>query len=160
MAEAMQFSIQGIPGVLEGLRRMSERVEKRAVKRAVRAAAKPIVATIKSNLLQQGSQRSGVTRESIGAVIRSYKGSAITVAVMGPRRGFETTYRGRAHDPAKIGHLIERGHKATGWYREMGGARVAAKPFIRPAIDQHRQSTQVIVAAAIRVEIQAASRGG
>ncbi len=138
---------------------MSERIEKRTVKRAVKAAAKPIVESIKSNLSLQDAIRSGATRESIGTVIRSYQRGLVTVAVMGPLSGRQQTYKGKEVDPAKIGHLIERGHEATGWFREMGGNRVAGKPFVRPAIDQHRESSQVIFVGVIRSEIAAIAGG-
>ncbi len=159
MPESMQFSIEGIPGVLEGLRRMSERVEKRAAKRAVTAAAKPIVAAAEINLQSEGAVRTRALLRSLGTVVRTYQRGQITVAVFGPRKGFDTTFRGRRHIPSKIGHLVERGHKASGWHREMGGQFVAAKPFLRPAMDQNRAGSQVIFASVIRAEIQAASRG-
>lgn len=152
MAEAMQFSLEGIPQLLAALRRMDERLEKRTVKRAIVSASKPIVDSIKSNLARQ-VQRTGATEKSIGTVVRTYQSGQTVVAIMGPRTGYATTWRGRKHDPAKIGHLIERGHKASGWAREMGTMQVAAKPFIRTAMDQHRASSQEIFAATIRAEL-------
>ena len=158
MAETIQFSLSGMPALLTGLRRMSERLEKKTLKHAVKAAADPIAATMKSNLSAQGVGRTFALQKSIGVVTRSYQGGQIAVAVVGVRRGFGTTYRGRKHEPTRIAHLIEGGHEAGGWSREMGGQRVAARPFARPAMDQHRAGAQAIFAATIRSELQQAGR--
>lgn len=161
MAETIQFNLSGDRELLASLRRLNQATEAKVTRKAVGEAVKPIAEAARQNLIRNGTRVTGALAKSMGIVKRSYRNGEIIVAVFGPRRGFQTTYRGKKHDPANIGHLVEYGHQPGGWHAKQASARtVEAKPFMRPAIDAHKGEALDILAVVLRAQIQRVQRGG
>ncbi len=151
----IQFNLSGDRELLVSLRRLDQAVEAKVTRKAVEEAVKPIVEAARQNLIRNGTRVTGALAKSMGIRKRSYRGGEIIVAVFGPRRGFKTTFRGKKHDPANIGHLVEYGHAPGGWHAKQANARtVAAKPFMRPAIDAHGAEALGILTGVLRAQIQ------
>lgn len=48
-------------------------------------------------------------RKSIGIKVRTYRKTASSIGVVGPRHGYRTTYKGRPVNPVKYSHIVEGG---------------------------------------------------
>lgn len=130
-----QFKLEfkGIRELARNLERLPDKLQKSAEKAVLRAGAVPIRKAAKRNAAK--SKDTGLLMKSIGLSVKKVKG--ITSARVGPRsmrqvvtRTNKRTGKKRQEiaDPNKYSHLVE-----------YGTAHSAAKPFIRPAIDQSQE---------------------
>jgi HK97 gp10 family phage protein len=104
-------------------RELGPRVQRRALRPAVSAAATPIVKAAKA----KAAKRSGLLKKSLGKKIKTYADKGMVIAVIGPRTGVNGEVNGKKYVPAKIAHLIEKGHIAR------DGSYVPGQPFLGPA---------------------------
>jgi len=123
---------------------MSVKVQKKISRQVIMKAGRRTAKAAKPKV----TIRSGTLKKSIGTRGRTYKDDVM--AVVGPRQGFRTTVDGEPHDPAKIGHLVERGHGGPGPAR--------AYPFLRPALDETNSSNKSLIAAELGKKIEAEAR--
>jgi HK97 gp10 family phage protein len=114
----------------------------------IRDAFKPVARGIKDSAKQRVRVDTGWLRKSLDVRIQTYRNSGITVAVIGPRTGFQkdkktgkkvlTTYGKKmvasiARRPTQYAHLVELGHATS------GGGKVQAYPFLEPAWKANEQ---------------------
>jgi hypothetical protein len=151
----VRLNISGFKELSQALGDMTPRMADAAARKAVRAAARPVVLQARANLAALPlADSTGLLSRSIGVKVKKYKGrgaprvvgfagsaktqrmyaaAGITMAIIGPRKGFGTVVQ-RAYgyglgkgtgistrlsdrqqvknvysDPAKYGHLIEGG---------------------------------------------------
>ena len=125
-----KMEFKGIPDLVRNLQTLPDKLQKSAEKAVLRAGAVPIRKAAKRNAAK--SKDTGLLMKSIGLSVKKVKGT--TSARVGPRSMRQTVTRtnkktGRKYqeiaDPNKYSHLVE-----------YGTAHSAAKPFIRPAVDQ------------------------
>lgn len=107
-------------------------VAKRLMRYALSAGAR-IIAREAKDLAPRDT---GLLKRSIGIRAVTYS-SGVSVAIIGPRKGFKTTVsrRGRSQvaNPAKYAHLLEFGHVMRNEKDGPELGRVKAYPFIGPA---------------------------
>ena len=125
-----RMEFKGIPDLVRNLQTLPDKLQKSAEKAVLRAGAVPIRKAAKRNAAK--SKDTGLLQKSIGLSVKKVKGA--TSARVGPRSMRQTVTRtnkktGRRYqeiaDPNKYSHLVE-----------YGTSHSAAKPFIRPAINQ------------------------
>lgn len=124
----MNVKITGMDSVRRNLRSLPKELMKSAETAVLRAGATPILKASKSMVPKD----SGLLKKSLGLRVATLKGQKS--ARVGPRTGMKQTVSRKLPngktiqvlaDPNKYSHLVE-----------YGTSHSAAKPFIRPAIDQ------------------------
>lgn len=122
------LKFEGIAELEREMRQIPSRMRRNAYKTGMRAAGRVAVNGAKQLLDAQGVKDTGQLRKSIGAKV-SRQGTAVSV---GARTGFAVpappgrkTKSGMI-DPQKYAHLVE-----------LGTSRAAAKPFLRPGMDNN-----------------------
>lgn len=112
----------------------------RECEQAMKAVAKPIIASARRRLKKGHGIRTGQLKKSLGVrKILKFPYEGKIVMYVGAREGFATVEdNGKKHDPARIAHLVEFGHKMA------TGGQVQEKPFLRPAIDEHRSKFNTV----------------
>lgn len=115
-------------------------LEKKLVKQIIRKAIRKVAKEVKDRI-QVPKPRTGYMQKSFGIKVKTYKGTVI--AVIGPKSAYRvdlgTISRGpnkgqvRRYAPSHIVHLVER-----------GGKRIAAKPFMLPALPTPERIAQAI----------------
>lgn len=138
----------GIAGVMRALDDLPEQFRKSAEKAVLRAGAKPILKAAKSKVPVD----TGMLKKSLGISVHANRSGWISARV-GPRKGFKSknlTGRNRVRaTKGKRSTWQERklaDAQEISWYVETGTPHSAAKPFIRPAIDE--AANQVLEAMA------------
>ncbi len=101
--------------------------------------------------------RAGLLKKSIGFKVTTGKDGTI-VAMAGPRRGFRKNIgvrvRGKnvgkevVYDPARTSHLVE-----------FGSVHAAAKPFLRPAMEDSKAEIVEAVASTIQAALERLNSG-
>jgi hypothetical protein len=107
------LEVRGLPEVRAALAGVKDGVQNRVVKKGLDAVAKP---TLKKAKAYERRKRTRQLQKSLGIRPRAYGRGATRnyVVVVGPRRGFTIVGPdGRRIDPAKYGHLVEKGRKAV-----------------------------------------------
>ena len=121
------------------LARLDERKKNTIVRQALGKAAKPILKNARARVPVE----SGLLKKSLGVKTKTYRRSGVSIAVIGPRKGFKTKVGGvktrvgsakgdetrQVRNPAKYAHLVE-----------LGTEHSAAKPFLEPALGNNRQT--------------------
>lgn len=112
----------------------------------IKAVAKPVIASARRRLKKGHGYLTGQLKKSLGVrKILKYPSEGKIVMYIGAREGFATvSENGKKHDPARIAHLVEFGHKLA------TGGQVEEKPFLRPAIDEHRGTFSSVFADKIK----------
>lgn len=106
------------------LEQLARRIGRAAMRQAVGKASTPFTRRAK----QLVPRRYGILKKSIGRRIRTYKARDEVAVIIGPRRGFKQPDPAGGDgyvDPARYGHLVERGTSHS-----------APQPFLRPAFEQ------------------------
>jgi HK97 gp10 family phage protein len=138
------------------LAELSAKHARAALKAGVNEATQLVAADAKVRVQKRTRQ----LKKSIGRKVKGYRGGAVVVGLVGPRRGFRITLPdGRTVDPAKYAHLVEYGRGASRVKKKkvladkiagkVFGKEVAParpKPFLRPAFDANRAKIPVVMA--------------
>lgn len=143
--------------VSQGLARFKLAVRNRIMRGAMGVVSRRVAGQAKDRA-RVVSTRTRQLWRSMGQKVKTYKNNAITVAVIGPRRGFDAAVRvidkklrkRRKIDgpriifvrPTKYAHLVERGTKHS-----------RAKPFLDPTFRATEQPAQNLLAAELRKRI-------
>lgn len=147
--------ISGVEDMIGTLKKLgAKKVMQPALARAIAEAAPLIVGAARL----RAPNKTGGTRESLGARVRMGRKQTVYAAI-GPRRGMKWsmgTHMRRVgwrkalhqvevlHYPAKIAHLIERGH---------GGPRPAPPhPFLEPALLSSRNAVLAVMRGVLEEE--------
>lgn len=129
------FGDRELRRALGGMRAATQR---KIVRPAVNAALTPVNKAAK----RSAPKRTGQLKRSIGKVVRLYKKRGVIWGGVGPRKGFKVIIDGKAVDPTKYAHLVER-----------GTVRTKANPFLRRALDENKSEAKRIMAERIRAGI-------
>lgn len=181
---AVTAQVIGAEAVMKSLANLKGAVQRRLVRGALTAAARVVAKEMKA----LAPRDSGLLKKSIGQVVRTYRNKGVTLAVIGPRRGFKRfVNRTRADgskrqvmsDPVKYARLVEFGtephalgkgsdlltkKKSKGKQHGLMHPGTRAQPFIRPALERKKAEamnvfTQKLREGMEREAAKAAARG-
>lgn len=134
----LEVELHGFDELARKLSEFSDSVAKRLAKSSLKRAMKPVLETAQSlcPVSEDGSHGNppGYLRDSLTVSTASGKGK-ITARVQSKKGAFE---------PGKY----------YGGYLEYGTCKMAARPFLRPALDQNKQVCLDLLAAEIRAAIE------
>ncbi len=137
ITNGMSIKMHGMRELNRAFKRLPDELKKSGEKAVLRAGAKPINVAAKA----KAPVGTGLLKKSIGTNVKKVDGEV--TARVGPRSGWkqEVTRNGQrvVSDPNKYSHLLE-----------FGTSSIAARPFIRPAIDSTRG--QVVGAMAVGLD--------
>lgn len=151
------------------LDRAPDKVQRKVARRAAAKGGRVVSKRAKQNLgtvsqsVKAGAPRTGQMRKATGVKVKSYRRTATVAAIIGPRSGFRVIKKivrskksgrraARYHDPAKTGHLAEKGH---------GGPSPAPEhPTLGPAVKSSRSQALSVVAREMRAGLQREVRAG
>ena len=140
------IQLQGDVTLLHRFKQLPAKMQKKHCRRGVAKAARRLVKAAKT----RAPVDSGQLKRSLGYRPKTYKQNVL--AIVGPRKGFRAVDgKGKAHDPAKIAHLVEMGHA--------GPHPARAKPFLRPAFDELSPTMIAMIAAEMRAGLEQEARG-
>lgn len=114
------IQLLGDKELMKLFRQLGPRVQRRILRPAMNVAATPVVKAAKS----KAAKRSGLLKKSLGKKVKTYPDHGTVVAIVGPRTSVVGEVKGRKHWPAKIAHLVEKGHIAR------DGSYVPPHPFL------------------------------
>jgi HK97 gp10 family phage protein len=125
----MSFGIKvtGLAETIKAMKALPEKTSRKVLPPAVRAAARPVTLAARANLSRNKSVETGLLKKSLGVIVRRYKN--VTWAGIGPRTGFKKVIDGKARNPVRYAHFVEK-----------GTSRQSPKPFLRPALDNTRNN--------------------
>ena len=153
----------GGPELARKLKVLPDRVQTRVVRKAINKGATVILQAAKRNV----PRRSRQLQRSLGRKVKSRKGRY--AVVIGSRRGFKTVDdKGRAYNPTRVVHLVEKGTKAHSIPRPARGllGRIALRretsphpgarpqPFLKPAFQQNRGAVMAAMKSQLGKEIE------
>jgi HK97 gp10 family phage protein len=107
-------------------RTLGDRVKRKVLRQSVNAAGTPVVKAART----KAPDRSGLTKKSLGKKLKTYAKTGTVVGIIGPRTSVVGEVDGRKHWPAKIAHLVEKGHI------NRDGSFTPPHPFLGPAFDE------------------------
>lgn len=154
------MKLDGVPVLLRKLQHLEKSAARKANRAALTAATKDLVSALRS-AAPRGKTRRLV--KSIGRKLKTYKGSAYAVAVIGPRIGQYKGYHG---------HLVERGHRIVPPRRrrlktstlvrlaatDHSSRLVPPHPFLEPVYDAHKHVIPAKYAAELKKRIESAAK--
>jgi HK97 gp10 family phage protein len=115
--------LHGLEQTIKNLNSLGSTKARAVSRRALTSASSEPLKVAK----QLVTKDTGQLKKSLGKKTKTYRNSGTTVVIIGPRVGFMDASTGR--NPVKYGHLVELGTK-----------RARAKPFLRPALAQTKDS--------------------
>jgi HK97 gp10 family phage protein len=133
-AANLKIDIKGINAVKKTLEKLPEELRKSSQSAVLRAGGKPILKREKSKVpVADGLLKKSLGIMLVGKGIKSAVKIGVRKGYKGRSLGFKESKRGktkgqmteRFQDPSNYSHLVE-----------FGTSHSAAKPFIRPAIDE------------------------
>jgi HK97 gp10 family phage protein len=139
MAFKMTGTVTGLKDLFDELKALPKKIQTKTLKDALNAAGRRVMWSAKNKVPVRTDQ----LRKSLGRRVKVYRNSGKVIAVVGPRHGFRATVdvngRPTVVNPQKYSHLVE-----------LGASHSAAKPFLRPALEENVQATKDLVAEAVR----------
>ena len=138
MAKAfkVKHSVKNLGEFKGQLQAVQRALRNRILRKAITAGGRPVLKAMRA----RAPSRTGLTRRSLGTRTRTYRGSGVVVAIIGPRTRIRDPKTG--HTPAKVAHLVEFGH-----------ANAPPHPFVRPAFDSTVRAAEAAMAQVIREEL-------
>lgn len=134
--EGLTIDPRSLAAMKHAIDKLAPEFRKSAEKAVLLAGSKPILKDVKKNL--SGSPvktRTGLLKKSMGVSIYTGQGGFVSARI-GSRNGSKYKYAknktGRRHRNKK-GKPIAT--EEVAWYLETGTPKMAAKPFIRPALE-------------------------
>jgi HK97 gp10 family phage protein len=131
----VRMRIKGVEELIANLRAIDDTLKKKALQKGVTAGSKIVARSASARV----HRRSGQLAKSIGAKVKTYRGSGKVVGIIGPRQDFKIMYHGKPVDPVRYAHLVE-----------YGTVRSRAFPFLRPALDENQQAVYGAIAEAVK----------
>lgn len=135
------------------LSRTLPKTAKKALRSGVAKGSRLLAKRAKSRVHKGHGGVPGLLKKSIGQKVKVYKRGEV-VGIIGPRKGFLHILKGGERvDPAKYGHIEEKGRKVVIAKRKrvlsdgksVFGKSVPAykgRPFLKPTLDQDGQAAQ------------------
>lgn len=158
---AMTLKIEGLAEVNRALDQFAASTRRGILNRVLRKAAAPVVSSAK----QMAPKDTGELRESISTqIVRSNAGKSAFAAAM--RGGASRAEAGAA---ARTANAEARGQGASAvvriraraphaFFNEFGTTKMAAQPFLGPALRQNKGRVVSIIAHDLKTEIAATAR--
>lgn len=155
----------GEKAILALLKKLGPRIGRKVTRGAMNKAANPIVRAARQNAKRLGSRRiaRGRTRKgvyhieiregyqlarAIGKRVKTYTAQGVIYVAIGPK------WPQGAH-----GHLIEYGHRPSGWYAKQASATfVPPYPFMRPAFDSQKRAALSVARQEHRARVEMEAR--
>lgn len=134
------ITVKGDKALARKLKRLPARIVAKAIKKGIRAAAKPMVKTAK----QLATRETGTLQKSIGIGLKTFRRTGAVQIRLGPRKSITGVGPdGRIRKPFKYAHLVE-----------FGNDKLPARPFMRPAWEQHNKRLVKSLPAAILTAVE------
>ena len=159
----MRIESHAIKSLVEKLAGLDRKVARKALKAGINDGTKAVLWDAKART----PRRTGLLRKSLGRKVKSYRGGAVIVGVIGPRRGFRMVIDGKPVNPVKYAHLVEYGRRevvpkkkkvlADKVGKVIYGRKVRAvapRPFMRPAWESNKGRVVEFVVERLRAAIK------
>jgi HK97 gp10 family phage protein len=155
---ANKIEVIGLGDALNRLANLDRKVRKKLLRQYVNEATKLVLKDAKKLAPKStaGNPNAGLYRKSLGRKIKSYQGGAVMVGLVGARGGFRypegVRTRGQKkgevwyQDPVNIAHLVEK-----------GTAHSAARPHLRPALENSKDRIKALALEIIGRGLEAAA---
>lgn len=154
----MTVKVDGVDALRRAIDDFSKSSQARISRPAIREASTPVIRAVRQNAPKKRDPRTGQLRKSITRRLKTYRGTGVVVAIVGPRRKFYTTDKyGRKVNPTNYAHLVEFGtaaHRVGN--RSHAGSK--AKPFMRPGWESSKQQAMSIMRRRMWIEIEKEGR--
>ena len=122
--------ITGVNNLLEVLKQLPPKVEQNVLAKALAVPTRKLTKAAKE-FIRIGTRGKGTLEGSIFFFVRRIPGKGVVMSLVGPKRGVKAlNERGEMVNATRYAHLIEFGHA------KVRGGTVAARPWLRPAIQQ------------------------
>ena len=129
MAKGISVHLEGHKELIRALDKLGGQATFNLSRNAARAAMVPVNKDAKQRA--KAFQDTGTLWRSIGIKVKRLPRLGIVWVGVGPRKGHAIEMPdGRTRDPVNYGHLVE-----MGFLNVRTGEHVAARPWLRPAID-------------------------
>jgi len=160
----IELKVDGLKELNRKLEQFTVKTQKSMITSALRAAAKPIQAAAKQNAQRTRHPSSGALSQSIGIKAKRLRGSAavssLWVAPIRTDKSAVSQYAGfyGGASVSSVNAGIRHGHLV-----ELGTKHSAARPWLRPALDQNKDRAVSIfkttLAKRIDREVRKINRG-
>src|SRR5690348_17333966 len=98
--------------VKENLKKLETKAARKANRKGVAAASRLLAKKAKGRVHRGHGGVPGLLKKSIGSKTKTYRGSGVTVGIIGPRKGFLHVLKGgKRVDPVKYAHIEENGRR-------------------------------------------------
>jgi len=138
---AVSVALVGDKRLARKLDELAGPVSRRILREGIRKALTPINRAAK----RKAPKRTGLLKKAIGKKVVVKPGYAN--GIVGVRTGFKQIIGGEPRDPNNYAHFVEYGTPHS-----------AAKPFLRPAMDENRDKAFRIIRDVAREKIKTAAR--
>lgn len=103
----VKASVAGVVATVRMFDHLRQAIRNKILRKSVSTGCVP--QNKKAKATARFRDRTGMLRKSIGIKVRTYRKTASSIGVVGPRYGYTTTYRGKRVDPTKYSHIVEGG---------------------------------------------------
>lgn len=140
MARRGSIRIIGAKELARKLKKLPTRIVARSIRKPIREAGKPMVKTAK----QLATRETGTLQKSIGIGLKTFRRTGAVQIRLGPRKSITGVGPdGRERKPFKYAHLVE-----------FGNDKLPARPFMRPAWEQHHKRVVKSLSKAILAAVE------
>ena len=123
---------------------IADKLSKGLRNKAIRIAINKAAAVIKAAVVSLAPKRYGYLQKSIKIKVKNYQEKAVWVAIIGPKSDFIRNKGVRHRGPYKGDPIRHRPSKYAKLL-ELGTKRAAARPFLKPALEQNQEQYVNIV---------------
>lgn len=114
--------IEGIEDLIQSLKKFTPVVQRKILRPALNAEGTKVLKEARSKVPVDTK----LYRRSLGKRTKTYKNGGVVV-IIGPRRGFKETIKGRPKNPTNYAHLVEWGAKPHSIASRFSGRKVAGR---------------------------------
>jgi HK97 gp10 family phage protein len=143
-------NLTGDNDLIRALETLGGRVVKKVVRSAVTAGARPILKAAKAKV----TKRSGLLGKSLTTKVKTNKNGSVTARI-GAATNVVGTVNGKPYRPARIAHLVEKGHI------DRAGNFVPPRAFLFPAANEQNDAAVNAISDKLAAGIaKEAAKGG
>jgi HK97 gp10 family phage protein len=162
-----------IDKILKDMQELAPKLRDGALISALRKGARPIVKTAKQLVpVETGFVKKNITARANRKLINKRDGRAVSIGIRGGAKEYVDSYKNRARVikrgknknqviASRVGQEYMHGGDAFYFrFLEFGTKKMAARPFLRPAMTQNMALTTQIITAELRAAIDRIARTG
>jgi len=146
----LEVRVENLEEVLKAMREFTPKLQKKGLTQALRKGARPVVKSARAKVpVDTGALKKAIIARTNTKMGKRNGGAVVQIGIRGGAKEYVNDSRNRRM--GRVGESYEQGGNQFYFrFLEFGTSKMAARPFLTPALAENAQKTTDIVTAELR----------